>query len=430
MPRSDAHRAANRRALVAFVIALALLVTATGVLVGSQQKRYLRDDAQTKFQTELALLGELAIEPLLRTDYATVERLVETWVERRTEPMQITAAAPNGFVLASAQNRTSVEGMLAIELPVEFGGRPLLVLHAVTDVSGREHAVSTIARNVAFAAALLVAVLGWLLWGILQRTAIRPLEAEIAARERKENELQQRTTELEVAVHELETFSYSVSHDLRAPLRAIDGFGRVLEEDYAHTLDTEGKRALERIRAAAQRMGQLIDDLLGLARTAHHSLEPAEADLGALARETVERLAQGEPQRKVESLVADGLKVRVDVALMRIMLDNLLGNAWKYTARTAAARIEFGARVDGSETVYYVCDNGAGFDMRYADKLFRPFHRLHGSDYPGTGIGLALAQRIVHRHGGQIWAESSPEQGTCFYFTLGRVEPPAAPYPA
>lgn len=430
MPRSDAHRAANRRALVVFVIALALLVTATGVLVGSQQKRWLREDAQAKFQTELALLGEIAIEPLLRSDYATVERLVETWVQRRAEPMQITAAAPNGFVLASAQNRESVDNMLSIELPVEFAGRRLLVLHAVTDVSRREHAVSTIARNAALAAALLVAVLGWLLWGILQRTAIRPLEAEIAARERKESELQQRTAELEAAVRELETFSYSVSHDLRAPLRAIDGFGRVLAEDYAHALDAEGRHYLERIRAAAQRMGHLIDDLLGLARTAHHTLQPVDVDLAALARETAERLMQGDPQRKVEWLIADDLEVRADVALMRVVLDNLLGNAWKYTARAAIPRIEFGVRAEDGETLYYVCDNGAGFDMRYADKLFRPFHRLHGSDYPGTGIGLALVQRIIHRHGGQIWAKSEPGQGACFYFTLGRFEPAADVPPA
>ncbi|MDP3123873.1 MAG: histidine kinase dimerization/phospho-acceptor domain-containing protein, partial [Thiobacillus sp.] len=307
-----AHRVANRRALLIFVLSLALLVTATGFVVGMLQGRFLRDESHAKFLTELALLGELAIEPLLRSDYATVERLVDSWVQRRPEPMQIAAVAPNGYTLASAQNRDAVENTLRVDLPVEFNGRPLLMLHAITDVSAREHSVSTIARNAALAAALLVTLLGWVMWGILQRTAIRPLEDQIAAREQKERELQQRTVELESAIRELESFSYSVSHDLRAPLRAVDGFSMVLSEDYAAVLDATAQQYLARTRAAAQRMGQLIDDLLGLAQMAHQGLHPTDTDLGALARDSLQRLVTTDPQRSVDIHIGEGLHAYAD----------------------------------------------------------------------------------------------------------------------
>lgn len=418
MSGRHAHRTANRRALLIFVLSLALLVTATGFVVGLLQGRFLRDDSNAKFQTELALLGELAIEPLLRSDYATVERLVDAWVQRRPEPMKIAAVTPNGYTLANAQNRDAVENTLAVDLPVEFNGRPMLTLHAITDVSARERGVSTIARNAALAGALLVTVLGWVMWSILQRTAIRPLEDQIAAREQKERELQQRTGELESAIRELESFSYSVSHDLRTPLRAIDGFSLVLSEDYAAVLDPTAQQYLARTRAAAQRMSQLIDDLLGLAQMTHRGLHPTDIDLAVLARDSLQRLAMADPQRSVDIRIGEALHAHADRQLMAIVLDNLLGNAWKYTSQRENARIEFDKHVREGQTVFFVRDNGTGFDMRYASKLFMPFQRLHGSDYPGTGIGLATVQRIIHRHGGRIWAQAMPDQGATFHFTL------------
>lgn len=430
MAGPHAHRAANRRALLVFVLSLALLVTATGFVVGMLQGRFLRDESHAKFQTELALLGELAIEPLLRSDYATVERLIDAWVQRRPEPMKIAAVMPNGYMLANAQNRDAVENTLAVDLPVEFNGRPMLTLHAVTDVSAREKYVSTIARNFALAGALLVTILGWMMWSILQRTAIRPLEDQIAAREQKERELQQRTVELESAIRELESFSYSVSHDLRAPLRAIDGYSLVLSEDYAAVLDPAAQQYLARTRAAAQRMGHLIDDLLGLAQVAHQGLHPAETDLGALARDCLARLAMADPQRKVDIRIGEDLNAYADLPMMGIVLDNLLGNAWKYTSNRENARIEFDKQVRERQTVFFVRDNGTGFDMRYARKLFLPFQRLHGADYPGTGIGLATVQRIVHRHGGRIWARAMPDQGATFHFTLPLTPAAAAERPA
>lgn len=418
MAPQSAHRSTNQRALLIFIVALALLVTATGFTVGGLQRQYLRAEAQAQFRSELALLGELAVEPLLRSDYAAVERLVHAWVKRRPYPLKITAVMPNGFLLSSAGNAHNIPHPLDVAQPVEFGNQNLLTLHAIADVSTREQEVSTIARNVALFAVVLVALLGWTLWIILQRTAIRPLESEIEEREQKERDLHQRTHELEAANKELESFSYSVSHDLRAPLRAIDGYSQVLSEDYASVLDDLAQQHLARIRAAAQRMGVLIDDLLGLAHMARHNLARTDTGLSVLAQDILSRLSQATPKHQVAIEIEKGLTAYADAALMAVVLENLFGNAWKYTTHSSEAKIEFGMQQRDGQAVYFVRDNGTGFDMKFADKLFRPFQRLHGADYPGTGIGLATVQRIIHRHGGQIWAESEPGKGAVFYFTL------------
>lgn len=224
---------------------------------------------------------------------------------------------------------------------------------------------------------------------------------------------------LDAANKELEAFAYSVSHDLRTPLRSIDGFSQALLEDYAPLLDEQGRDYLQRVRSASQRMGQLIDDLLDLSRTARREFRRGPVDLSTLAHLTYEGLRRSDPDRQVEFVVAPGLVASGDIGLLRIVLDNLLGNAWKFTAKRPQARIEFGATVASGVTTYFVRDNGAGFDMAYADKLFTPFQRLHGmTEFPGTGIGLATVSRIVHRHGGRIWAEGAIDQGVTVYFIL------------
>ncbi|HEV2112441.1 MAG TPA: ATP-binding protein [Gammaproteobacteria bacterium] len=236
--------------------------------------------------------------------------------------------------------------------------------------------------------------------------------------------VRERTQQLESVNRELEAFSYSVSHDLRAPLRVIDGFSQALMEDYAKHLEGNGSRYLSRIRVTTQRMGLLIDDLLTLARISRRNVKRGEVDLSALASEVVRELREKEPAREVAVRVEPGMRVAADRGLVKIALDNLVGNAWKFTSRTPAASIEIGReRLDGAE-VFYVRDNGAGFEMQYAHKLFGAFQRLHAeSDFTGTGIGLATVQRIVTLHHGRIWAEAEPGRGAVFRFTLDRGNP-------
>ncbi|MET0413767.1 MAG: response regulator [Polyangiaceae bacterium] len=237
--------------------------------------------------------------------------------------------------------------------------------------------------------------------------------------------------ELERKNRELEAFSYSVSHDLRAPLRSIDGFSQALLEDQLDRLDDTGKHHLRRVRAAAQRMAELIDDLLELSRVGRTELRLTSLDLSELAQEVVAELQRAEPEREVEVVIEPGLVASADRGLIKIVLENLLGNAWKFTRKSPAPRIEvgrgqqrrseIGGRRTGGETHYFVRDNGAGFAMSYADKLFRPFQRLHTeAEFPGTGIGLATIQRVIDRHGGQVWAEGEVGRGAAFFFTLSR----------
>ncbi|GEM_PF-2020495 len=235
----------------------------------------------------------------------------------------------------------------------------------------------------------------------------------------KEGQLLERTRELEASNREMEAFSYSVSHDLRAPLRGIDGFSKVLLQKYQDKLDENGKNYLNRVRAAAQRMGSLIDDMLILSRITRSEMKQQKVDLTAVARTIAVDLQRAEPERKTEFVIAEGLIVNGDPALLEVVLQNLLGNAWKFTGKHSCATIEFGVtRLDG-ETAYFVRDDGAGFDMTYAAKLFAPFQRLHSmEEFPGNGIGLATVQRIIHRFGGEVWGKGEVEKGATFYFKL------------
>jgi signal transduction histidine kinase len=267
--------------------------------------------------------------------------------------------------------------------------------------------------------------------------ATRELEAsnreaarEVAERRRAEEEIlrlnaelekrvRERTAQLEYTNGELEAFCYSVSHDLRAPLRAIDGFGQALVEDFGDQVPPDAQRYLGRIRASTQRMGQLIEDLLNLSRVSRGELAARDVDISELAQQVVADLRQRDPQRKVEAHVWDGIHAVADPRLLRAALENLVGNAWKFTAKREDARIEVGNLRDQGRMTIFVRDNGAGFDMAYADKLFGAFQRLHSAhEFAGTGIGLATVQRIVHRHGGRVWADAQPDKGAVFYFTL------------
>ncbi|MBI4987847.1 MAG: two-component sensor histidine kinase [Rhodocyclales bacterium] len=263
--------------------------------------------------------------------------------------------------------------------------------------------------------------------------AVARLEEEIVRRNKAEAQLsllnrslERRTHQLETVNQELQAFAYSVSHDLRAPLRGIDGWSLALAEDYGDRLDETARGFLGRVRSEAQRMGGLIDDLLQLSRVSREDIRQEPVDMSSLAHTVAERLREAQPERRMEFDIAPNLAAQGDPRLLEIALTNLMDNAVKFTAPQAVARIEFGSRIEedpetkARRKVFFVRDNGVGFDMARADKLFGAFQRLHkASEFPGTGIGLATVQRIVHRHEGRIWAESQAGQGAGFHFTLG-----------
>jgi signal transduction histidine kinase len=255
---------------------------------------------------------------------------------------------------------------------------------------------------------------------LLARLVPKALAIPTAAQLAKANhDLAERTAQLQVTNLELEAFSYSVAHDLRAPLRGMDGFAHALLDEYRDKLDAQGRDYLEEIRANASRMGQLIDALLSLSHVTRSESKAEAVDLTTLGRRVADQLVAADPRRRVDMVVGPDLHAEIDPQLARTLLENLMSNSWKFTGKSGSPRIELGAFDENGGRTFFVRDNGVGFDMAFADKLFAPFQRLHaGSEFPGTGIGLATALRIVKRHGGRIWGEGAVGAGATFYFTL------------
>lgn len=249
--------------------------------------------------------------------------------------------------------------------------------------------------------------------------AMLEIVKDITERKQLEEDLKRKTVELEALNKELESFSYSVSHDLRAPLRSIDGFSQALLEDYAENLNTQGKDYLQRVRTATQRMAEIIDALLELSRVIRSEIRLKQVDLSEMAQKIAMELQERRSERQVDFIITPGLIANGDARLLQLVLENLLGNAWKFTGKQQHAKIEFGVTEPEGERVYFVRDNGAGFDKAYADKLFSAFRRLHSpKEFSGIGIGLTTVKRIIHRHGGRVWAEGEVGKGAIFYFTL------------
>ena len=250
-------------------------------------------------------------------------------------------------------------------------------------------------------------------WNFRDITERRKLEEKVAAR----------TEKLKLANEELEAFAYSASHDLRAPIRRIDGFSSLLEQEYGGMMHGDAKDYLTRIRKGCRQMTMVVDDLLKLSRVMREEIKFGKVDLSALAGEAAARLLEAEPGRAVKFTAAPDLYVTGDAGLLREVIENLLENAWKFTRRTGNAMVEFGATGQNGTTVYFVKDNGKGFDMKFADKLFHPFQRLHSpDDFPGTGVGLSTVRRIIERHKGKIWVEAAEDKGAAFYFTIGKTD--------
>jgi signal transduction histidine kinase len=328
--------------------------------------------------------------------------------------MQLHAAIVAGVLLASF-----VAAFLVSSLSERTISGPIMKLVDVARVVSRDKSYSMRAAQPADGSEIGILVTAFN--QMLDQIQARGTELQ-NAHDEMELRVRERTAQLAATNAELEAFCYSVSHDLRAPLRAIDGFSKAVMEDYCNQMDDAGRESLERIRAAAQRMASLIDDLLSLSRITRAEMRLEPIDLSEVSTKVIAELRSSEPTRQVEFVIEPKLRAEGDPQLIRTVLENLIGNAWKFTSKRPRSRIEVGAIPNTGETTFFVRDNGAGFDQAYAKRLFAAFQRLHrASEFPGTGVGLASVQRVVNRHGGRIWAEGALDQGATFYFTLPRA---------
>ena len=363
-------------------------------------------------------LEERWVAQLLITSHSIITDASRLAEEAYTEAMEAQRVASNSTVILMIVLAVAITtSSLIIARSIS---KPLDELTKGAEIIGKgdlEHKVGVKSKD---ELGELAAAFNRMMESLKKVTASRDeLDREVTVRKRVEKEIVKANTELAAVNKELEAFAYSVSHDLRAPLRSIDGFSQALIEDYPDRLDEQGKEYLQRVRLATQRMAVLIDDLLKLSRVTRSEMRQETVDLSALAQSISEDLQETQPERQVSFVIAPDLTTIGDPQLIRLIMENLLSNAWKFTSYHPQARIEFGlTHVDGKET-FFVRDDGAGFDMTYANKLFGVFQRLHSSEeFPGTGVGLATVQRIVHRHGGQVWAEGKEEEGATFHFTL------------
>ncbi|MDZ7641139.1 MAG: ATP-binding protein [Desulfurivibrio sp.] len=399
--------------VIAGMLAVLLLVLAgVNYLLLHQLRQAQQEQEETQLTYQLETAATFMIEPLLKHQFADVEQFMRQWVENHQDIVLFEARSPAGHLMSRFSRPTDSPHVMTRQQRVTYQERHLLDLTIRKDYQRTEKILTEIRNRLLAISLLITALLGVMLWLVFRYLAFTPLEREIAHRRQAEEEMA-------ATNKELDAFAYSVSHDLRAPLRGIDGFSLALLEDYEKQLDDQGKDYIRRIRQGCLRMGALIDDMLQLSRLSRGEINRQPVDLSAMAHKIATELQESDPERQVEFYIEPEISAVADPTLIRAVLENLLGNAWKFTAQRRPARIEFGSQREDNRQVYFIRDNGAGFDMAYADKIFTAFQRLHKSeDFPGTGIGLATVQRIIHRHGGRIRVEAVENQGATFYFHL------------
>lgn len=409
----------NRWALISVSLVLAVFLIVVDMLMIAEERDYLLETAKRHVEDELDLMGELLTEVMIRNDYGSVEQYIPQWSKPRQDVIMVSVVSPNGFEVARFQRDTNSQYPYQLKKTVYYLDKPILDLEIQWDFGAiHSHIQNRIVKLISMSVVAVV-LLGLLLWQVLKRTAIFPLQRYIEEREVFEARLEDHARELAMHVDELESYSYSIAHDLRAPVRSVTSFSQVLLLDVENKLAPQEINTLQRIIAAGKYMAQLIDDILALAKITRDHMVVKPLNLTSMAQSSVNQLRELEPHRDCVVIVHPELSASGDPRLIQLLLDNLLGNAWKYTGKIREARIEFGVVANGEGKTFYVKDNGVGFDMQYAGKLFQPFQRLHSrEEFEGTGVGLATARRIVNRHGGKIWVESEPDKGTTFYFTL------------
>ena len=410
----------HRRTLIRFVLLLLALLVIADVVVIMQSHSIELDRNRQQLEEKLSLAGDFCIEALLKNDYVSVEQFLLSWAGSHNDILQLKATTANGFSIVDFRRKHDAAHTLSFSHQATFQNKAILTLAIVEDLSALYSSQWLNALTKIALSMIIVIIFGVLLWNTLRRTAFLPLQHEIYERQKAQQALMERGHELEISNKELEAFCYSVSHDLRAPLRGIHGFSTALSEDFADRLDDTGRNYLNRICDGAIKMSLLIDVLLELSRVTRQELAIQKVNLSEIANDILTGLQQQEPERKTIFTIQPGLVVNGDPNLLRILLTNLLSNAWKYSHQKPETVITFKKiSLEKGKDVFCVSDCGAGFDMQYANKLFDAFQRLHRQDeFEGTGVGLATVKRIVDRHHGEVWAESKPDEGAAFYFYL------------
>jgi signal transduction histidine kinase len=408
--------ARHRRALTVFIVGLLMFLVVFDGFIIQQQRQVTLAEIEAHTQQEFLLLGELTSAALTQGNYAVIEQALADWGSINDNILQARLVAENGFVIAEYEadyRPTRTEHYSGM---INYGIGRQVRIEVLKDMAPADAMIMRLATWLFGFSALVITLLGV----FLHRFAIIPLQREIEQHLQTEQQLREHSRELQALNEELTSFNYSLSHDLRTPLRAITSYSQIIQQEDAARLSDESKRFFSRIVDAGKHMALLIDDMLRLAQVTRTELSPVPVDLSALAAHILK--ARCKPDTHCD--IQPGLVALGNRHLLGQLLENLFGNAIKYTSRQINAEIRFGARDINGEQVFFVSDNGVGFDMRFVDKVFEPFQRLHDPDeYPGTGIGMATAKRIVNRHDGRIWVESESDVGTTFYFTLGLGQP-------
>lgn len=407
--------AKHRRSLIIFIATLLVFLLVFGTIIFSQQRDVTLNALEQHTRQEVMLLGELTSAALTRGNYAEVEQALSAWGQFNTHILQAKLTTENGFLLAEYTTPHRAFRSQVFRDAIHYGRHKKAHIEVHKNMDFTDTALRRLAATLFGFSSALVTLLGLFLYHF----AIKPLQQEIEGHLETENRLRENASALQAANEELQSFSYSLSHDLRTPLRAITSYSQIIVEEDGERLSEESKGFFSRIVEASKHMASLIDDILILSLIGRYELTPEPINLSALALRAVQSHYKSEA-KQIDCEIEPDLIAQGNDKLLGQLIDNLIGNAVKYTARQPSGKIHFGAHRSNGETVYFVQDNGTGFDMRYVDQVFEPFRRLHDqSDYTGTGIGMAIAKRIVTRHGGRIWVESEPGAGTTFYFTLG-----------
>lgn len=421
MPSAEAL-ARQRRALTTFIVTLLIFLVVFDAFIVWQQRQSLLDELEGHTRQEFELLGELTSAALTQGNYAVVEQALSTWGNLNRSILEARLVAANGFVMAEYESEQTSRQTEFFKGHIAYGSGKQARIEVLKDMAPTNVVIQRLALWLFGFSGLLISLLG-----VFQHQfAIKPLQQEISEHLQTEQRLREHTLELQEVNQELESFNYSLSHDLRTPLRAITSYSQIISDEDGDRLCEESRRFFARIVETSKHMALLIDDILALSQVARVQMTAEPVDLSKLAEQVADDQRTALSQHAICE-IQPGLVALGNKKLLTLLLDNLLGNAIKFSSKETHPEVRFGSEQHDGETVYTVSDNGVGFDMRYADKVFEPFQRLHDQElFEGTGIGAATAKRIVNRHNGRIWVNSRPGVGTTFYFTLGLESEPAA----